>query len=205
MSSVFGDDGGFWAGHALSERANTKQKLILADALRQERDEKDAIISDQNNQKAIQINELRCSNLLTLAEFEYDIHAKVDVSYRLRIASTKLNQFADNTDNQPMSELRELAEALMDARNIHLRKDKDDWIINRWNQLMKQCSFAKNDQEAQMAGGYGMPFPGSIPPFAEANLDAISRGEEPNIYTVLSDPECIPEIMSKINKGPMKF
>jgi hypothetical protein len=51
-----------------------------------------------------------------------------------------------------------------------------------------------------------MPFPGSIPPFAHADLDDIAAGETvDDIYVVLTDPEEIPKLQSVLQRGPMKF
>jgi hypothetical protein len=112
-----------------------------------------------------------------------------------------MKMFADNKD-----EILSLSEYLLETREIHRRKERDIWIHNRFNELVEKCAFPKNDSEAAMVGGYGMPFPGSIPPFAHADLDDIAAGETvDDIYVVLTDPEEIPKLQSVLQRGPMKF
>lgn len=204
--AVFGDDLGFFAGQALAEQANTEQKVILAEALGQERAKNNALLFAQRNQMATKIQEIRRDNLKALAEFEYEIHTRMNVSYRMRVASEKLKDMSEAHGDTDKRELKLLSEKLMETREVHRRSDKDSWILNRWKQLMEQCAFPRNDQEAVMVGGYGMPFPGSVPPFAQADLDEISAGKNvDDVYRVMTDPEEIPAIQARLQRGPMKL
>jgi hypothetical protein len=203
MSSVFGDDAGFFAGHAISEQNNAQQKHLLADALVIERSEKNSLLHAKRNEVISKINEIRSQNLMNLADFEYEAHALVDVYEDLGHVGERLKTIAESAQLVDKNELKILSDRLFDAREIHRKADRESWIQARWKILMQNCRFPKNDEEAIIVGGYAMPFPGSLPALLKSDKEALAEGRTVDVYRALTDPQDSITVQSKMQRGPM--
>ncbi|WP_292755016.1 hypothetical protein [Methylophaga sp. UBA4502] len=170
-----------------------------------ERSEKNSLLHAQRNEAISKINEIGSQNLMSLAEYEYEVHSSVDVFEDLGHVGERLKSMAESIQLVDKNELKKLSDRLFDAREIQRKSDRGAWIQARWEVLMQTCRFPTNDDEAILVGGYGMPFPGSLPVLLKSDKDALEDGRTVDIYRVLTDPHDIIPAQSKMRRGPIRL
>lgn len=202
---VFDGDAGFLTGHALATAAGNKDKLKLAEALGDERAQNEQLRAESSEHRNARLNDIRVHNLIVMAAYEYDNFVAVDVSNHLADACSKLKSIVESTQIASKNELREILDKLNEFKQVSESGDREEWINGRHQDLMNTCRFAKNDVEALVLGGYCMPKENSIPALFSDDINALARGENIQVYRVLTDPNHKYELLPRMQKGPLKL
>ena len=101
-----------------------------------EHSEKNSLLHAQRNEAISKINEIGSQNLMSLAEYEYEVHSSVDVFEDLRHVGERLKSMAESIQLVDKNELKKLSDRLFDAREIQRKSDRGAWIQARWEVLM---------------------------------------------------------------------